>query len=155
MTRRGHHRHPLAGTGIRLHRWHYRATLIAFVGVLATGIVWSFLSDLLGREPDRWQRWLLQGHGAFAFLTLIAIGALLPQHVRFGWTAHRNRTSGTIIGAVALILVLTAYGLYYAGEDLRAWCKWIHLAIGIGAGVALPIHIWLGRRSRNSVRVKH
>ncbi len=146
MTRRGRHGQPLQGTGVRLHRWHYRVTLTVFLGVTASGLVWSFLYDLLGREPDDLSRTLMQWHGAFAMLTLLALGALLPQHVRFAWHAARNRGSGATMLAIAATLVATGYGLYYADESLRALAKWIHLGIGIAAVAALPLHIWLGRR---------
>ncbi|MBS0432831.1 MAG: hypothetical protein JSS21_10580 [Proteobacteria bacterium] len=146
MTRRDRRGQPLQGTGVRLHRWHYYALLIAFLGVAISGVLWSLLYDALGREPGDFSRTLMQWHGAFAMLSLLAIGAMLPQHVRFAWHAARNRWSGTTMLLAAAALVVTGYGLYYADESLRDWSKWIHLGIGIGAIAALPLHIWLGRR---------
>jgi hypothetical protein len=90
----------------------------------------------------------LKLHGAGAFLALLALGSLLAQHIRFGWSARRNRTSGSLLGGFAALIVLTGYGLYYAGEDLREWSKWTHLALGTLAFIAPPLHVWLGRRTR-------
>jgi hypothetical protein len=146
MTRRDRRGQPLAGTGVRLHRWHYRAVLVAFLGVAGSGLLWSLLYDALAREPDDLSRLLMQWHGAFAMLTLLALGALLPQHVRFAWHAARNRWSGGTMLGIGAALVLTGYALYYADEALREWSKWIHLGIGIAAVAALPLHIVLGRR---------
>lgn len=146
MTRRDRHGQPLQGTGVCLHRWHYRCALAAFLGVAASGMSWSLLYDALGHEPDALSRTLMQWHGAFAMLALLVLGALLPQHVRFAWHAMRNRWSGGVMLGVAAILVVTGYGLYYASEGLRDWSKWVHLGIGIAAIAALPAHIRLGRR---------
>ncbi len=146
MTRRGRHGQPLQGTGVRLHRWHYRAVGVVFIGVAISGLLWSMLYDALGREPDDLSRTLMRWHGAFAMLTLIALGALLPQHVRFAWHAARNRWSGVTLLVIAATLGVTGYGLYYADESMRDWSKWIHLGIGVIATAAMPLHIWLGRR---------
>lgn len=78
--------------------------------------------------------------------------ALLPQHVRIAWHVSRNRWSGGAMLAVAGVAVATGYGLYYTSAALRDWCKWLHLALGLVAFVALPLHIWLGRRRSRTVR---
>lgn len=52
---------------------------------------------------------------------------------------------------VAGVAVATGYGLYYTSAALRDWCKWLHLALGPVAFVALPLHIWLGRRRSRTV----
>lgn len=153
---RAHHPRPShAGSGIRLHPLHYRLLLAALLLVGITGVVWGILWDVLEREPDTLLRWLTQLHGAGAFLALLALGSLLTQHIRFGWSARRNRLSGSVLGGVAALIVLTGYGLYYAGEDLREWSKWIHLALGTLSLAALPLHIWLGRRTRQRRRMAH
>ncbi|MEI7037779.1 hypothetical protein [Fulvimonas yonginensis] len=146
---RAHHPRPShAGSGIRLHPVHYRLLLAVLLLVGLTGIVWGILWDVLEREPDELLHWLTRLHGAGAFLALLGLGSLLAQHVRFGWNARRNRISGTVLGAFAAAIVLTGYALYYAGEDLRAWSVWIHLVLGTLAFIALPLHIRLGRRTR-------
>ena len=132
-----------------MHPLHYRLLLAALLLVGVTGVVWGVLWDVLEREPDTLLRWLTRLHGAGAFLAMLALGSLLAHHVRFGWNARRNRISGSVLGGVAALIVLTGYGLYYAGEDLREWSKWIHLVLGTLAFVVLPLHIWLGRRTRH------
>lgn len=36
--------------------------------------------------------------------------------------------------------------LYYGGEEWRDWMRWAHIGGGIVAVVAVPLHVWLGRR---------
>ncbi len=53
------------------------------------------------------------------------------------------------------ILTVTGYGLYYAGgESLRAWTSWIHLAVGLALPLLLILHIWLGKRTSQRLRLQ-
>jgi cyanate permease len=80
---------------------------------------------------------------------LLLLGALVPLHVRRGWLARRNRSSGTIMVTCNALFILTAFGLYYLGsESLRPWASRLHIAIGLLVPILLVVHILLGRRSR-------
>jgi hypothetical protein len=96
-------------------------------------------------------------HGAAAMASLVLLGTLLNVHVKFAWRAGRNRINGAILLSVFGVLIVTGYGLYYAGgEKLRAWTSWIHLVIGVAVPIFLVIHILLGRGARAVVqRRKH
>ncbi|MFU0488503.1 hypothetical protein ACMZ41_18895, partial [Acinetobacter baumannii] len=107
------HRHPLKGTGIRLHPYHYWVALAVLLAVAVSGLIWTVLHDLLQWEDAPIVRQILQLHGAFAFCSLILLGSMLPQHIRFAWVARRNLVTGTLTGIVFLLLTITAYGLYY------------------------------------------
>lgn len=142
------------GIGLRLLQIHYVLLIACFVLVALTGTIWAVGWDLLDNDPGTLLYRLTQLHGAGGFLALLAIGSLLPQHVRFGWKSQRNRWSGCVTLAFAAILVISGYALYYGSLDLRPWAKWIHLILGLLAVVVVPLHVWLGRRSR-SRRARH
>ena len=92
-------------------------------------------------------------HGAAAMAVLILVGMLLNEHVRLAWRARRNRANGSIFLSAFAFLIITGYGLYYAGgERLRAWTSWVHLATGLALPILLLIHILLGRRTRPTVQ---
>ena len=47
------------------------------------------------------------------------------------------------------LLMVTAFGLYYAGSDvLRAWTGYVHIAAGLALPMLFGMHLLLGRRSR-------
>lgn len=78
---------------------------------------------------------------------LIALGILIPMHIRRAWQARRNRANGAFFVTIIGILVVTGYGLYYFGDEhLRSITSWIHLMLGLVAPLLLVWHIWLGRR---------
>ena len=99
------------------------------------------------------ESWMLKAHGAAAMATLILLGSLVPMHMKFAWRAGRNLRSGLTLASVFGFLVLTGYGLYYAGgERLRAWTSVAHLWVGLALPVLLGLHVWRGKRSRLSAK---
>ena len=92
---------------------------------------------------------LLVAHGGAAMMTLLLLGALFPIHVARAWRGRLNRVSGAIMIAFNVVLIATAFGLYYLGsETLRPWTSNIHVVAGVAFPAMLAVHIWLGRRSK-------
>lgn len=125
----------------------------AFALLTVTGAVWllaDWRKDPL--EPDVWQDIaprMLMLHGGAAMAVLLLLGALVPLHIRRAWRGGRNRLTGPIIIILNAVLIVTAFGLYYAGsETLRPWISDAHIVIGLALPLALLVHVWLGRRTR-------
>ena len=121
-----------------------------------SGVAWACLnyySIAPGEFAAAAKSLALKIHGAAAMAILVLIGMLLTAHVRFAWRAGRNRINGSIFLGAFAILIITGYGLYYAGaENLRASASWIHLAVGLALPGLLLIHVLLGKRTRPDVR---
>ena len=137
----------------RLQRYFLYAVLAL---VFLSGMAWAYWNYLVASPGDfeiSAKAWAMKIHGAAAMAVLVLIGMLLNAHVRFAWRARRNRANGSVFLSAFAVLTITGYGLYYAGgERLRAWTSWIHLAIGLVLPILLLIHIFLGRRTRPTVR---
>ena len=114
-----------------------------------TGLGWLLDRYLAHHDlPSAASIWCMKVHGAALLVFLIAYGALLPNHVVLGWRLQRNRRSGAVMLSVVATLVLTGYGLYYAGEEsLRTLLSVSHWLLGLAAALALGLHVALGRRS--------
>jgi hypothetical protein len=90
---------------------------------------------------------LLMLHGGAAMATLMLLGALVPLHIQRAWQSGRNRLTALGMLTFNSLLVVTSFGLYYAGADiLRAWVSNIHEAVGLGLPVLFLIHVLAGRR---------
>ena len=148
-------RHPRPDS-IRLKRLQRYFLYAVLALVFLSGVVWAYWNYLVASPGDfemSAKAWAMKIHGAAAMAVLVLIGMLLNAHVRFAWRARRNRTNGSIFLSAFAVLIITGYGLYYAGgERLRAWTSWIHLAIGLVLPILLVIHIFLGRRTRPAVQ---
>ncbi len=120
---------------------------LVFGLLLVTGVVWMWAQSSLD-EGSLVSSLMLKLHGAAAMVALILLGALI-NHMRKGWKARKNRSSGLTLVLVILFLVITGYGLYYAGdEQLRSLISQWHAWIGLGLFLLLPAHALIGRALR-------
>jgi len=86
-------------------------------------------------------------HTTVAFLMLMLLGALLGIHARAGLRQRRNVRSGLGLVAVMGMLMVTAVGVYYLGdEQAAAIAALAHLVAGGGAPLLFGYHAWAGRR---------
>jgi hypothetical protein len=134
----------------------FRWALYAACAVLfATGAGW-LLADAWKESADVWQEVaanLLMLHGGAAMIALMLLGALVPLHLRRAWRAKKNRLTGSIMATVNIILIITAFGLYYFGsDDVRPWTSRIHYVVGFALPIFGLVHVLSGRRSMAEAR---
>jgi hypothetical protein len=144
-------------SSFRLSRPLKAVVYLSFGVLLLTGAAWMYAQGRL--EDEGWQttpRLLMKIHGGAAMLGLLVLGAL-TAHVKRGWKADKNRSSGVALLAVLAFLVGSGYGLYYAGgESLRDWLSRWHTWIGLSLGAMLPIHVIAGKIIlRRAHRLRH
>jgi len=141
-------------------RWALYATLTILIG---SGLGWlaaRYGSDIGAASIDQLRRLgvealMLQVHGAAAFATLIALGAMFTHHVRRGWALLRNRVSGAVVIAALGALIVTGYALYYLVNDAsRATISVAHWLVGVAFAPLFVAHVVIGRRASER-RARH
>jgi len=128
---------------MRLGFWQKMAVFSTVAAVGLSGLLWFVLHDVVAEEWRESTHLLLTVHGVSAYALLVAVGSLLPLHVRSGWLRKRNVITGVMITAIMVALSVTALMLYYGGEETQAAAKWLHLAFGLGSFVLFPAHALL------------
>jgi hypothetical protein len=90
--------------------------------------------------------WWLRLHGAAAFGALLILGLLWGVHVVNGWRARRRRWSGGLLLGATVVLIVSGYLLYYAGDEtLRNAVSLLHWVLGLGAPAAFLWHRFFTR----------
>jgi len=154
MTTSSHIAAPAAARSetIRLGPWHQSAVYTATVVLVATGAVWVVLHYFFavpgeyGPQVHPLEPWMLKVHGAAAMAGLIVYGSLLPLHVRRAWTIRRNIVLGIALIGLLLVLTITGYLLYYAGdEELRPLVSAAHWIPGLVVPILLAWHVISGK----------
>jgi hypothetical protein len=142
----------------RLRGWFYGVFGVLF----ASGAAWLALHTWGAREtdfgpaPHPAEPWVLRVHGAAAMAALVIFGVLIPRHIVRAWHHRRNRINGVVVIAICAVLVVTGYGLYYAGgETLRHNAALAHDAVGLAFPLLLTWHIFAGRRTRPPRHASH
>ena len=138
----------------RLPVWHEWAIYGAFGSLLVTGLAWLVfdkwvrIAGEFGPEHHPAEHVLIILHGIASYAFLIIAGALIPVHMKVGWSTARSRVSGITLASILGFLALSALGLYYIGNEVaRDWGSLSHWVMGIVALPALLIHVIRGRRS--------
>jgi hypothetical protein len=148
---------------IRLGPWHQGAVYGATAALAVSGIIWLVLHYFFavpgeyGPQIHPLEPWMLRLHGAAAMAGLIIYGSLLPVHIRRAWSIRRNIVLGIALVAFMLLLTVTGYLLYYAGdENTRPVISAAHWILGLAVPALLVWHIvsgrTLARRSDTPVR---
>lgn len=131
---------------MRIEPWLRRLLYTTLAALFATGVAWWALDEGAAVRPT-----LLALHGLAAMLSLLTLGAVSVLHVRASWRRRRNRSSGLIVVCSLILLVLTAFALYYVGQEMfRDLASLVHLIIGLALPVLLLAHLLLGIRSRQT-----
>lgn len=117
------------------------------IGLWASGLLWLLFHYLLrkqgafGSEPHPLEPLWLKVHGAFAFAGLFMFGLIWGAHVVNGWSTGRRRWSGGAVIGLVLVLTLTGYLLYYAGDDgIRGAVSLTHWLVGLGGLAVFLLH---------------
>ena len=74
---------------------------------------------------------MLAGHGLSAMLASIALGSILPFHLKAGYQSKRKRFSGFTQLGFLLILMITGGILYYGPAELREPTIQLHWLTGL------------------------
>ena len=145
----------------RLPRWHEWSIYLGFGLLFVTGIAWLMLDRWVridgefGPEHHPAEHIMLIAHGVAAYALLIVAGALIPVHIKVGWSIGRNLKSGIAIGTALVALSITALGLYYlSSEVLRGFASIAHWLVGIAAFPVLLVHVIRGRRGATPPRAR-
>ncbi len=119
---------------------------LAFAALWLSGTAWWVLDRWFpamgefGPEPHSALPKLLALHGFVAYLALVLLGSL-SHHIASGWKANRFRVSGGVLVALAAVLAISGWGLYYLGdESWRAITHTIHLVVGLAAPLGWMAH---------------
>ena len=141
----------------RLARWQRQTLFVTGTLLLFTGVLWLAVHYSagagVGELPHPIEAWSMRLHGLAAFAALFMFGVLAASHVPQGWR-HTfqfrwagQRKTGLTLCALAVVLAVTGYILYYfAPEPIRPALGWVHALAGVAMGVLILIH----RRNKNA-----
>ena len=115
----------------KMPRWQWAFVITSFLTCSVTGSAY-----LLGHEFQIWRTLLgnhqvLASHGLAAMLASIALGSVLPFHLKTGYQSKRKRFSGFSQLSLLFTLVITGGMLYYGPAELREITVEFHWLTGL------------------------
>jgi hypothetical protein len=141
---------------IRFGNRHKRMLYAVFALLWLSGALWLVFHFYLrvpgefGEVAHPLEKWWLRLHGLMGFASLVAVGSVLPIHVRRAWHLRKNRATGLFTKSIFLWLAATGYALYYFSSDANeSWLPPLHWVVGLSLPLMLMVHIRRGRTGRN------
>ena len=142
-------------------KWFLRAlgaaTLLVWVtgGLLAPTTLVLRANAEIARLPGSARVLMAALHAAGGMALTLLVGALWSVHMRGGWRRRRQRASGLLLGLMLLLLMITAVGIYYLGDETwAATAAFVHLAIGLALAGPFGWHWVKGRRARREAHAQ-
>jgi len=128
-----------------------------FGGVWLTGCMWLALHlyfeapDEFGVARHPWEPTLLWVHGVLSIALAYVFGWIMARHASEAWRQHKRRISGGLLTAVAAVLSISGFLLFFVTNDaLQLQSARVHEVIGVLV-TAFAIEHWrvLNGRSRD------
>jgi hypothetical protein len=140
--------------GVRLSPFARNAVLLCSLFVIASGVAWMVLGQLVDTQDyndplHTLRHRMLVTHGIAAYVLVWMAGRLSNLHQQGNWRAHRNRGNGLLLTAVLALLGLSGLCLYYPPhEDWHGTISLLHQGLGIALALLLPLHLLAARALR-------
>ena len=124
----------------KMPSWQRHFVLFGMLSCSLTGIAY-----LLGHEFQIQRNFLgahsvLAWHGVAALLAIIALGSILPVHLKAGLKSKRKLLSGLSQLGFLLTLVISGALLYYGPVEIREGVVLMHWLIGLTFFVIFLLH---------------
>lgn len=128
--------------------------LLLLPSMLEMRLDWDLAIHLNGA----WRLASAASHCFAGFVSMMLFGALAAVHMRIGWHRRENLLSGATLVLVFTVLLLTAVGIYYFGDETASLCSSVlHSVAGLVLVLALCWHGVAGfvNHSRRISRRQH
>jgi hypothetical protein len=119
-----------------------------------SGVTWLVLHygfasrTAFGPLPNPFEPVVMRVHGLLAVCGVFLLGWITAAHVPARWLSGRNRISGLVLAASAVVLVVSGYALYYVTGTPHELAAIIHEGLGALAVLAALAHWWRRRTAR-------
>ena len=138
---------------LRIERWHRRSIYASIAALLLSGAAWLLahyffrITGPFGESASPVEPWAMKLHGATAMVMLFFLGSLMNAHIRRAIKAGRNQATGWGMIGTMVLLIVSAFGLYYiAGDSDRPAWSMLHWVLGLACGLLFILHVVIGRR---------
>lgn len=115
----------------KMPAWQRNSVLIGMLSCSITGTAYLLGHEFQIERALLGQHSVLAWHGITAMLATIALGSVLPFHLKAGLKSKRKLLSGLSQLGILFALLLTGALLYYGPEEIRDHVVMTHWIIGL------------------------
>jgi hypothetical protein len=103
----------------KMPNWQRKFVIISMMTCSSTGLMYLLGHQFQIQRTTLGTHSILAAHGIAAMLATLALGSVLPFHIKAGYKSNRKRWSGFSQLSLLAVLLLTSALLYYGPEETR------------------------------------
>jgi len=124
----------------KMPAWQRQLVLTSMLSCSLTGIAYLLGHELHVERAILGKHSVLMWHGTTAMVATIALGSVLPFHVKAGLKSKRKLWSGLSQLAFLATLLISGALLYYGPEEIRDQVITTHWMIGLAFFAIFLLH---------------
>jgi hypothetical protein len=133
----------------KMTNWQRKFVIIGMMTCSITGLMYLLGHQFQIQRTTLGAHSVLAAHGIAALLATLALGSVLPFHLKAGYKSNRKSLSGfSQLGFLTVLLVTSAL-LYYGPEEIRDVTVNTHWMTGLLFFVIFLLHAFQKLRSTN------
>ena len=133
----------------KMPNWQRKFVIVGMMTCSITGLMYLLGHQFQIQRSTLGTHSILAAHGIAAMLATLALGSVLPFHLKAGYKSNRKRWSGfSQLGFLTVLLVTSAL-LYYGPEEIRDVTVNTHWMTGLLFFVIFLLHAFQKLRSTN------
>ena len=103
----------------KMPNWQRKFVIIGMMTCSSTGLMYLLGHQFQIQRTTLGTHSILAAHGIAAMLATLALGSVLPFHIKAGYKSNRKRWSGFSQLSLLVVLLFTSALLYYGPGEIR------------------------------------
>jgi hypothetical protein len=133
----------------KMPNWQRKFVIVGMMMCSITGIIYLLGHQFQIQRSTLGTHNILAAHGIAAMLATLALGSVLPFHIKAGYKSNSKRWSGFSQLSFLTVLLVTSTLLYYGPEEIRDITVDTHWITGLLFFAIFLLHAFHKLRSTN------
>ncbi len=124
----------------KMPNWQRTFVILGMMTCSITGLIYLLGHQFQIQRAALGTHSILAAHGIAALLAILALGSVLPFHIKAGYKSQKKRWSGFSQLSLLTLLLVTGALLYYGPEEIRDITVDTHWMTGLLFFVIFLLH---------------
>ncbi|MBU3556896.1 hypothetical protein ICN18_04560 [Polynucleobacter sp. Ross1-W9] len=135
----------------KMPSWQRSFVIYGMMACSITGLMYLLGHQFHIQRSTLGTHTILAAHGIAAMLATLALGSVLPFHIKAGYKSKKQWWSGFSQLGFLFALLITGGMLYYGPEELRDGVINVHWIIGLLFAIIFLLHLTAIRKPKTIV----
>ncbi|MEA9567313.1 MULTISPECIES: hypothetical protein [unclassified Polynucleobacter] len=135
----------------KMPRWQRTFVICGMMACSITGLMYLLGHQFQIQRSTLGTHSILAAHGIAAMLATLALGSVMPFHIKVGYKSRKQLWSGFSQLGFLFALLITGGMLYYGPEEIRDTAIDTHWIMGLMFAVIFLLHLTVIRKPKTMV----